>query len=103
MRPELDEQLFEALDSALRGRKLHSTRVERVDLRRGLDADGNPALFIHLTLTDPPEGAETSETDDVRRPRMFVRDAVVRMLRDEELRWYVSFDSEAAELNPDVT
>jgi hypothetical protein len=97
----LDDQLFEALRNELRGRKVHATQIESVDLRRGLDADSNPALFIHLTLTDPPKGSETWPSEDVSRLRRLVRDAVLRMLQDDELRWYVSFDSEAADVVPD--
>jgi hypothetical protein len=99
MSRDLDDHLFEALKEELRGRRVHSTQIERVDLRRGLDADGNPALFIRLTLTDPPEGSESWPSEDVSHLRRLVRDAVLRMLHEE--RWYVSFESETAEVAPD--
>jgi hypothetical protein len=100
--PELDETLFEALKKELSGREVHATRVERVDILRGTDADGNPALFVRLTLTEPPAGEETWPSDDVLRLRRLVRDALLRMLHDDALRWYVSFDSAAAEITTDA-
>lgn len=101
MSPELDDQLFEALTEELRGREVHATRVERVHIARGADADGNPALFVQLTLTEPPAGSETWPSNDVLRLRRLVRDALLRMLQ-EDTRWYVSFESDAAEIASDT-
>jgi hypothetical protein len=97
----LDDALFDALAKELQGRRVHATQVEQVEISRDLDADGSPALFVHLTLSDPPAGAETWPSQDVLRLRQLVRDAVLRMLSDDGLRWYVSFDSEAAEISSD--
>src|SRR5436190_17137578 len=97
----LDDAVFEALREELRGRKVHSTHVTAVDLVRGTDAEGAPALFVNLRLTDPPPGEATWPTDDVRRLRLLVRDAVLRMLQDEALRWYVTFESDEAEITID--
>jgi hypothetical protein len=102
MSPELDDQLFEAVKAELSGRRVHATGVESVSITRGVDADGNPALFVHLTLTEPPEGAATWPSDDVVRLRRLVRDALLRMLHEDTLRWYVSFDTEAAEITTDT-
>ena len=102
MAPELDDKLFEALKETLSGQKVHATQVQQVDITRGTDGEGNPALFVRLTLSEPPEGAETWPSDDVLRLRRLVRDAVLRMLHDEALRWYVSFESEAAEVATDT-
>lgn len=101
MSPGLDEALLEALTQALQGRKVRATQVQRVEITRGADSDGNPALFVHLTLTEPPEGAATWPSDDVLRLRRLVREALLRMLHDDALRWYVSFDSETAEISTD--
>ena len=95
MSPELDEQLVATLRAQLTNERLKGTHVERVDLERGQDADGNPALFIRVTLDDPAAGAETWPSNDVRRLRELVREGVLRLLHDD-LSWYVSFETATA-------
>ncbi len=102
MSPDLDETLFEALRKELSGRRIHTTQVQHVKITRGVDADGNPALFVRLTLTDPPHGAATWPSDDVLKLRRLVREAVLPMLQDDAVPWYVSFDTEAAEITSDT-
>ena len=95
MTPDLDNELLDALQEQLTTANFRGTHVERVDLERGRDADGNPALFIRVTLGDPAEGEETWPAGDVQRLRHLVRDAILRLLRDD-LAWYVSFESASA-------
>lgn len=97
----LDEALFDLLTKELSGRQVDSTQVKSVDLTRGRDADGSTALFVRLVLADPPEGTDTWPVDDVQHLRLLVRNAVLQMLHEEQVRWYVSFDSEAAEVATD--
>lgn len=92
MTPDLDKELLSALQEQLTKEDFRGTHVERVDLERGRDADGNPALFVRVTLRDPAEGEETWPAGDVQRLRHLVRDAVLRLLRDD-LAWYVSFET----------
>ena len=95
MSPDLDRELLNALDDLLTNEHFRGTHVERVDLERGPDPDGTPALFVRVTLGEPAEGAETWPTVDVQRLRRLVRDAVLRLLQDD-LSWYVSFETAAA-------
>lgn len=90
------ERLVADLHEALKGRGIEGTRIEEVRLTRGEDDDGNPALFVNLTLNDPPDGA-TWPVEDVQKLRHVVRDAVLKMLHDEVLRWYVQFEPETAD------
>ena len=92
----MDDELLSRLQSELEGTAAHDTRIERVELAQGEDADGNPALFVNLTLTDPTDG-ETWPTDDVQELRRRVRDAVLELLREDVLRWYVNFESDSAQ------
>jgi hypothetical protein len=92
MTPELDEELVRTLREELSRETFKATHVERVDLERGRDADGNPALFVRVTLGEPAEGAETWPATDVQRLRQLVRDAVLRLLQDD-LAWYVRFET----------
>jgi hypothetical protein len=94
----LNEELLDRVRGELVGQVEHDTRIERVELTIGEDADGNPALFVNLTLTDPADG-ETWPTDDVQALRRRVRDVVLELLHEEVLRWYVNFAPETA---PDV-
>jgi hypothetical protein len=95
MSPELDKELLDALQDELTRQKLRGTHVERVDIERGRDADGNPALFVRVTLGEPAEGEETWPAGDVQRLRQLVRDAVLRLLHDD-LSWYVTFETASA-------
>lgn len=97
----LDDDLLAEIRKDLDGRKVHATQVSGVDFRRGEDAEGNPALFVHLTLAQPPEGSETWPADDVSQLRRLVREAVIKMVEESPLRWYVSFESATAEIAPE--
>lgn len=88
-----DTTVEEALTEALRDREVGSTRVVAVRVRRGDDSEGQPALFVELTLTDPPEEPGTWPVDEIWQLRRIVRDAV-SALDGIELPWFVFFEPE---------
>jgi hypothetical protein len=95
-----DTVVEEALRKALRDGEVGSTRVVSVHVRRGEDSEGQPALFVELTLTDPPEEAGTWPVDDIWQLRRLVRDAVSG-LEGIDLPWFVFFQPEhPGELEP---
>jgi hypothetical protein len=63
-------------------------RVVSVHVLRGEDSEGQPALFIEPTLTDPPEEAGTWPVDDIWQLRRLVRDAL-NGLEGIDLPWFV--------------
>jgi hypothetical protein len=66
----------------------------RADVRE--DSSERPALFVSLVLSDPPKGADTWPVDDLWALRRIVRDVMVEIEAEGELRglpWFVVFES----------
>jgi hypothetical protein len=98
----LDMAMVEpVLQERLRGLRSGRTSVECVDVRRGEDSEGEPALFLDLTLSDPPDGHETWPTDDIWDLREQVSE-VVAGVEDVTGPWFINFYPGASdELEPD--
>jgi hypothetical protein len=94
--PTIDAVLEERLQRLQSG----TTRVLSATVRRREDSEGEPALFLELTLSDPPRGEETWPTDDIWALRRQIRDVVAGA---DELTepWFIRFQPEhPGELEP---
>lgn len=87
----------ERLPDELEDRSAGDTRISRVQIRVGEDSLGEPAMFVILTLSDPPNGLDTWPVDDIWALRRKVRDAIAKVAPDLELPWFVMFEPEHAE------
>lgn len=89
------------LEGKLRELESGETRVLDALVRRGEDSEGGPALFLVLTLTNPPAGHETWPTDDIWALRERVREAMASV-DDVTVPWFITFQPEdPGELEPE--
>lgn len=89
-----------ALEEKLQGLKSGTTEVLSAKVRRGEDSGGEPALFLELTLTNPPPGEETWPTDDIWALRRLVGD-VVASIDEVTEPWFIRFyPKDPGELEP---
>lgn len=79
-----------ALEEKLHGLESGTTRVESAAVRRGEDSEGEPALFLELTLTNPPVGQETWPIEDIWALRLQIRD-VVASIDEVTEPWFIKF------------
>lgn len=80
----------ETLTHRLRDLEAGGTRVLDAHVRHGEDSEGEPALFLELTLTNPPEGSGTWPVDDIWDLRRRVRD-IVAHLNEIDQPWFIAF------------
>ena len=93
---ELEERELDELRDVHVG----DTRILRAMLRLGRDADGEPAYFLELLLTNPPVDDGTWPVEDVWELRNAVRNVLLH--RNLDLPWFLSFAPEdEGELEPD--
>lgn len=89
-----------ALEEKLRGLKSGTTEVLSAKVRHDEDSEGEPALFLELTLTNPPPGKETWPTDDIWALRRLVGDVVASIDKVTE-PWFIRFyPKDPGELEP---
>jgi len=88
------------LEGKLQGLKSGTTEVLSAKVRHEADSEGEPALFLELTLTNPPPGEETWPTDDIWALRKMVGD-VVASLGGVTEPWFMRFyPKDPGELEP---
>ncbi len=88
------------LEGKLQGLKSGTTEVLSAKVRHEADSEGEPALFLELTLTNPPPGEETWPIDDIWALRRKVRD-VVASIGDVTEPWFIRFyPKDPGELEP---
>lgn len=102
MRPynQLMPTIDAVLEEKLQGLKSGTTRVVSARVQRGEDSEGEPALFLELTLTNPAAGEETWPIDDIWALRRQISDVVASV---EEITgpWFIRFQPEdPGELEP---
>lgn len=93
--------VVEQLPRELTGRDAGETKITavRADIRE--DSSERPALFIVLVLSDPPKGADTWPVEDLWSLRRIVRDVMVKLEDEGDLRgtpWFVVFETKDHEL-----
>lgn len=94
--PTIDAVLEEKLQQLESG----TTRVLSARVKRGEDSEGEPALFLELTLTNPPPGEETWPIDDIWALRRQISDVVASVDEITE-PWFIRFYPEdPGELDP---
>lgn len=87
------------LEERLKGLQSGTTRVLSAKVRHDEDSEGEPALFLELTLTNPPPGEETWPTDDIWALRRLIGDVVASIGEVEP--WFIRFSPEdPGELEP---
>jgi len=88
------------LEERLQGLESGTTRVLGAKVRHDEDSEGEPALFLELTLTNPPPGEETWPTDDIWALRRLVGD-VVAEIGEVTTPWFIRFyPKDPGELEP---
>ena len=94
--PTIDAMLEQKLQRLESG----TTRVLSATIRHQEDSGGEPALFLELTLTNPPPGEETWPTDDICALRRKIRDVVASVGGIIE-PWFIRFHpKDPGELEP---
>lgn len=90
--------LEKQLPRALRDEHAGATYIRdvRVELRE--DSDCRLAAFVVLVLSDPPEGQEVWDVEDLWELRRIVRRAIHDEVADLGMPWYVVFEPENPEL-----
>jgi hypothetical protein len=84
-----------------RAQEAGATRVVNVQFIEGEGPDGEPALFVTLTLTNPPDELGTWPVDDLWALRRIVSDALAEAGAGDNVRWSVTFaPKDPAELDP---
>jgi hypothetical protein len=88
------------LEEKLRGLEAGTTRVLNATVRHEEDSEGEPALFLELTLTNPPPGEETWPIDDIWALRRKIGDVVAGIEGITE-PWFIRFQpKDPGELEP---
>lgn len=86
------------LPDALRKSEAGKTKVRDARVRIQEDSSGETALYIVLTLANPPRGQSTWPTDDLwalRRDVLEVKTRLEDELKDKvDLPWFVVFEPE---------
>jgi hypothetical protein len=89
---------MEDIPRALQDRTEGRTRILDSRVTLGESSEGEPAVFITLVLSGPPEGEPTWPVDDLWALRRTVRAVVTEVDPELETPWYLRFESE----NPEV-
>ena len=98
------EELENRLDKELRGRRAGQTQIEQVRVREAEDSQGEPAILVAVTLSNPPDGLETWPVEDVWNLRRQVSDVAQGVEEMLERPWYITFEpKDAGELAPEDT
>ncbi|MGB0872880.1 MAG: hypothetical protein ACPGYP_07060 [Solirubrobacterales bacterium] len=90
--------LEKKIPAALEGKSAGKTFIRdvRVELRE--DSDDRVAAFVVLVLSDPPQGMDAWDVEDLWELRRIVRGAINDKLPDLDMPWYVVFEPENPEL-----
>lgn len=94
----------ERIGAALRGRDVAEgqTSVESIEVAPGEDSEGAPALFVIVTLSNPPAGQETWPVDDIWALRRLFRRKILEVDPELEIPWFISFrPADADALDPE--
>jgi hypothetical protein len=100
----------EALSEALHNEHVVAggTAIVGSRVHLGEDSGGGSAMFVEVTLSNPPHGQETWPVEDIWQLRRTLRDVISHVYEvfpsDEKLPWFISFVPEdAGELDPEDT
>ena len=89
------DEAAKRLADRVRDRKVGSIRVVEVQPRIDEDAEGNRAVFLDLTLSDPPEGEETWPVDDILELYREIDEEATEL--ELTLPWYVTLQKQTPE------
>ncbi len=93
--PESVDESAKRLGDWVRGQEIGRLRVLAVEPRIDEDAEGNPAIFLDLTLSDPPVGEETWPLDDILELQRRIDDQANEL--GLTLPWHVTLQKESPE------
>ena len=85
---------YQTRSKSLRGRRRAKRPSRRIRVEEREDSSGERALYIVLTLSDPPRGEDTWPVDDLWALRSKVRVAVSEESKWITEPWFVMFEPE---------
>lgn len=86
--------VLEGLPQELEHRWSGQIEVLSVEAAIQPDSSGEDAVFVTMTLSDPPAGHDTWPTDDIWVLRRMVRSAMQRVAPDFDMPWFLQLQAE---------